>query len=162
MRGGAVLADMKEYNDEFVEYKLDEEKGGLLVGDFITNYNSHLLLTKACAEAIVGGFKTGPIELVPARVKNEKGRVHVKDVIVLHPIEALDCLDWEHSDIGGDDSYRLVRIFGKWKLKASSISIELDLMRVKGVPYYIFSERLVDFIKQRGFTNFPFDDVQLS
>ena len=58
--------------------------------------------------------------------------------------------------------YRLVRIFGKWKLKASSISIELDLMRVKGIPYYIFSERLVDFIKQRGFTNFPFDDVHLS
>jgi hypothetical protein len=28
--------------------------------------------------------------------------------------------------------------------------------------YYIFSERLVDFIKQRGFTNFSFDDVQLS
>ena len=28
MRGGAVLADMEEYSDEFIKYKMDEAKGG--------------------------------------------------------------------------------------------------------------------------------------
>ncbi len=162
MRGGDVLAAMREFDDEVLEYKMDEEKGGLLVGDCISNHDLHLLLTKKCAAAILGNFKVGTVQQVPMKIINEKGRIHSEDVVAFHLVETVDCLDWASSQIDNDDTYPSVQIFGKWFLKASAVPPDLDLMRVKGAMNYIFSERLVEFIKKSGFTNFPFGEVVLS
>jgi hypothetical protein len=162
MRGGAVLADMAAASVPFLKYEMDEEYGGLLVGDFITNSDSHLLVTRKLADAIVRKFNLGPVELIPAKLLNEKKRVHFHDAVVIHPVEPIDCLDWERSDIGGDDTYRLVRIFGRWMLRGAAVPPDRDLLRVKGLLYYVFSERLVDFVQKSGFANFVFEDVRLS
>src|SRR5262249_4830232 len=71
-------------------------------------------------------------------------------------------LDWERSDLNTNTENPLVRIFGKWSLKADRVPADRDLFRVKGLIGYLFSERLVDFIRKQKFKNFEFEDAKLS
>jgi hypothetical protein len=162
LNGGPILQPMKEWGLDRLTYTLDEEEGGLRVGDYLTNTQSELVLKRACAEAIVTDFAVGPYELIPAEVKNEKGRIHAADVVVLHPVLTNDCLDWEKSQLGRDKEYPLVRLFGAWSLKGEKIPPDLDLFRVKGLLGFIFSERLVEFIRQKGFENFVFENAKVT
>lgn len=162
IRGGPILEPMKKRRLDRLTYTLDEEEGGLKVGDYLTNTQSELVLKRACAEAIVAKFDVGPHELIPAEVKNEKGRVHAADISVLHPVLTIDCLDWERSQLDGDKDYPKVRLFGAWSLKGQKVPPELDLFRVKGLLSFIFSDRLVEFIKQKRFENFVFEDVKVT
>lgn len=162
MRGGEVLAEMEADGVSALEYDLDEDEGGLEVGDFFTNVDNHLPVTRKFADSIADRFDLGYCEFIPGLVRNAKGRVHVSDMVILNPVEAVDCLDWEDSDINDDDDYPMVRIFGKWSLKAGQIPDGRDLFRVKGLIGYCFSERLVEFIGQQGMTNFEFEEARLS
>lgn len=162
MRGGEVLPEMLRKGVAKLEYRLDEDEGGLEIGDYFTTTSNQLLVSSRFADAIAGKFDLGRYEFVPARVKNEKGRIHVPDMVVINPIEAVDCLDWEASDVDADADNPMVGAFGAWRLKESRIPPGRDLFRVKGLIGYLFSERLVEFIRQEGFKNFAFEPAVLS
>jgi hypothetical protein len=162
LRGGPILEPMKKRGIERLTYTLDEEAGGLRVGDYLTNTQSELVLKRACAEAIVTEFDVGPHELISAEVKNEKGRVHAADITVLHPVLTNDCLDWEKSRLDRDEDYPMVRLFGAWSLNGKKVPPKLDLFRVKGLFGFIFSERLVEFINKKGFENFVFENAKVT
>jgi hypothetical protein len=161
-QGHPILQEMKEDGGDALEYHLDEVKGGLKIGDYFRTTTNHLPVSRKFAEAVAANFNLGPYEFVPARIKNEKGRIHVPDMVIVNPLQAEDCLDWERSEMDGDTENPLVRIYGKWSLKLARIPKERDLFRVKALIGYLFSERLVSFIRDKKFENFKFEDAPLS
>jgi hypothetical protein len=161
-RGGPVLERMKEDGINALEYEIDESKGGLTVGDYFRTATNHLTVSCRFAEALSAQFNLGTFELLPAVIRDKKKKVFVPEIIVVNPVEAVDCLDWEKSQLDGDIEYPLVRIFGSWSLKAERIPDALDLYRVRGLIGYIFSEQLVNFIREAGYKGFAFESVNLS
>jgi hypothetical protein len=160
--GGKVLQQMQADGVSFLEYRLDESRGGLEIGDYFTTTTNHLPITRRSADAITTAFDMGRYECVPARVRNEKKRIHVADAIILNPLGRVDCLDWERSELDDDPEDLMVRIFGTWSLRRDRVPRTRDLFRVKGLIGYVFSERLVSFIRSEKFKNFEFETVTLS
>jgi hypothetical protein len=159
--GGPILSEMANRNRARLRYDLDEEAGALEPGDFLTGSCNDLGVSRRFADAL-SAFHVGPHELVPIEVYNAKGRVHIADAVLINPLEPVVCLDPDRSQMNGDQERPLVRIFGTWCLQERLIPPGRDLFRVKGLIGYVFSERLVDFIKKEGFTNFVFEPAPLS
>ncbi len=182
--GEAVLPEMKKDGAEVLDYHLDEDAGGLEVGDYFASTTNHLPVSRQFADSLKQ-FNLGKHELVPGRIvrmdkklarkirethdysrftlrdEAEKA-VFVPEMVVINPLNRLDCLDWEHSQLDNDKDDPMVGIFGKWSLKKDRIPKDRDLFRVKGLIGYLFSERLVEFIKKEGFKNFVFEEAILS
>lgn len=160
--GEPVQPVLDELQTDVVRLTLDESDGGLDRPDLVGNDQNYLLLRRGCADAILAGFSAGPHELVPVTLINKKKRVHADDYAVLNPLGKVDCLDVARSEMDGDADNPAVRIFGKFALKAAALPADRDIFRVPGLMGYMFSERLVEFIQRREFTNFVFSPVQLS
>ena len=77
--GDPVLEQMKQDGLDVFEYRLDEDEGGLEVGDYFTTTTNHLPVSRRFADALTAKFDVGRCEFVPARIKNEKKRIHVAD-----------------------------------------------------------------------------------
>ena len=147
---------------DVLDVKMDEDTGGLELPDNVGNLKGMLLLRRACADRIRGEFAMGTHEWLPARLMNEKKRVHADDYGILNPVGREDCLDTSRSEMGGDPDDPAVRIFGKYWLDSKRVPSGRDVFRVVGVAPYIFTERLVRFIETEGWTNFSFTPVQVS
>lgn len=160
--GEPAAALMKERGDDAMKLYLDEVEGGLDLGDLVPNTDNLLVLRKQCAKQILAVFELGDHEALPVVLINSKGRVHAKDYLVVNPFGMTDCLDMERSEMDGDEDDPCVRIFGQFWLDASRVPADRDIFRVRGVGGYMFSERLVAFINEQGFTNFVLRRVQLS
>lgn len=159
IEGSPVRPVMEEDGEDVLDLKMDEDRGGLELGDYVSNLAGVLPLRKGCAEAIASAFELGEHELLPARLINEKNRVHSDDYVVLNPLGEHDCLNPQLSDMDGSTFDPTVQIMGKWCLHADKIP-PLDLFRVKCVEGYVFSERLVAFIQAEGYKNFRFNPVK--
>ena len=160
--GDPILPGMSENEMTYLDLGMDEDAGGLKLPDRVGNTQSMLILRDKCLNAINEHFNLGEYEVLPARLINEKKRVHADDYAVVNLLERFDCLDIEKSDMDDNKKNPGVQIFGSYWLKEVLIPGDRDLFRVKGVIDCIFSEKLVQFIKSKGFTNFFFKPVQLS
>lgn len=160
--GERGLPELERQEIDVLELHMDEDIGGLELPDYVGNTDNALVLRRTCADAIVSRFGLGDHEQLPAQLINEKGRVHADDYLVLNPLGQLECLDEQLSEMDGDDEDPTVKIMGKWCLRAKLVPGDRDLFRVKGVIGYLFSERLVTFIRDQGFTNFRFLPVVMS
>jgi hypothetical protein len=145
-----------------VDLDLDEDRGGLDLPDLVGGRLNYLVMRNAVVEAIAAKFTLDPHDRAAVALINSKKRVHSGDYTVVNPHGQVDCIDPAHSELDdGDETF--VRIFGKWALKATAIPKDRDIFRVKGLASgYIFSERLVDFIRDKQYTNFQFTDVTVS
>ncbi len=161
--GVPVQPALDENGDELITLDIDEIQGALELPDLVGNIQNYLLMRKACADKLLQEFEFGPHEVVPATLMNAKGRVHAADYVIINPHGKVECLDEQRSEMDGDDDDPAVRLFGKFWLKNSLLPADRDVFRVQGiVSGYMYSERLVAFIRKQGFTNFVFHDVQLS
>lgn len=161
--GEPAAALMKERGDKVMRLNIDEATGGLDLPDAVPNTDNLLVLRRRCADPILERFELGEHEALPVVLINSKGRVHAKDYVVVNPFGHVDCLDMERSEMDGDEDDPTVRIFGKFWLEAARVPTDRDIFRVRGVGHgYMFSERLVAFIREQGFTNFVLHEVQLS
>lgn len=160
MFGEPAKPIMAEDDEEFLELEMDEDTGGLEPSDYVTNPDGILPLSKAFVDAIVESFELGEYEVLPARLINEKGRVHSEEYVVLNPLGLHDCLNVAASDMDGSQNDPSVEIMGKWCLHHDKIPA-LDLFRVRCVDGYVFSERLVKFIESGGYKNFTFNPVTI-
>lgn len=161
--GEPALPMMQDRGDEALRLELDEGSGGLALPDRVANVYDLLVLRRGCAEAIVAEYDLGAHELVPAVLINAKRRVHAEDYVVVNPLGATDCLDVAHSEMGGtpDDPY--VSLGGAFSFVGARVPPGRDVFRVKKIAAgYAVSERLHDFIRDRGFTNFDLTDVSLT
>lgn len=147
-----------------VRLDLDEAGGGLALPDMVGNDLNYLILRRPCAEALLERFALGPHDVLPAHLFNRKKRLHADDYLILNPLGKIDCLDVGRSDMDDDGAdERTVRLFGKFMLDRRRIPADRDIFRVRGVLLgYMYSERLVDFIRERDYTNFVFKPVALS
>lgn len=155
---------MEEFSLDTVPLDLDETTGGLVLPDMVGNDQNYLILRRPCADALLESFSLGPHEVLPATLFNKKRRIHADDYVVLNPLGKIDCLDVECSDMDDDgDDEPSVQLFGSFALDRARIPEDWDIFRVRGVLLgYMFSERIVDFIRQQGYTNFVFETVTLS
>lgn len=158
MEGQPAKPVMEQNGEEVLDLALNEDEGGLELPDHVGNTDNILPLRRGCAEAIVDKFDLGEHELLPARLINDKERVHSDDYVVLNPLGEHECLDPDRSELDPDGD---VEIMGRWCLSAAKVP-KLDIFRAKGVESYIFSERLVEFIESEGFSNFRFNPVTVS
>ncbi len=158
MEGTRAAPVMEQDGDDVLDLAMDEDGGGLELGDLVSNVDGILPVRKGPAAAMADKFDLGEHEQLPARLINEKGRVHSDDYVVLNPLGEHDCLNRDLSEMDGSDFDPTVEIMGKWCLRAGDIPA-LDLFRVEGVEGYIFSERLVEFIQSKGWSNFRFNPV---
>ena len=161
--GEPAKALMKARGDDAMRLNVDETEGGLDLPDVVPNVDNLLVLRKRCAKQILEDFELGDHEALPVVLINSKRRIHAKDYLVINPFGTFECLDTQRSEMDGDEERPAVRIFGRFWLDASRIPLDRDIFRVKGlVSGYMFSERLVAFIREQGFTNFVLHEVQLS
>ncbi len=159
---GEPARPVMEHDDVAVlDLDMVEDRGGLKLPDFVGNTALLLALSKACADALAQ-LDLGTHELLPARLINEKKRVHSDGYVVLNPLGHIDCLDLKRSDLAKDTKQPRVRALGKYFLEKSSIPETLDLFRARGVGGFICSQRLVQSVEKHKFTNFAFTPVQLS
>jgi len=155
-----VVPRMEKLEIDRIDLKMDEDRGGLELSDWVSNPANLLALSKDCKDAILEGFDIGPHELVDCRLINKKGRDHGGEYTIVNLLGKQDCLNQQLSELDPNVPFLRVKFMGRWCLDAKKVPA-LDLFRVDGVIGYIFSERLVDLIGSRGFTNFPFDPVPL-
>lgn len=156
-RGDPIASIVEKQGVDTIDFELDESRGGLDLPDLVGTNEGFLIYSKRMADALETEFSLGPHETFPARLINKKKRVHAEDYVVLNPLGQVDCLDRSRSDM--DEDGELVRIFGKAVLASAAVPTDRDIFRAQGVIGYIFSQRLVEFIGQQGFTNFVFEDL---
>jgi len=160
--GRPALPSMHDCGDEAMRLDLDEAAAGLERPDRVANVYDLLVLRRSCAEAIVAVHDLGAYELLPAMLINAKERVHAEDYVVLNPLGSIDCLDVARSQMGGTPDAPCVRFEGEFGLDASRVPAGRDVFRVQKISAgYAFSDRLHDFIRDRGFTNFALRDVPI-
>jgi len=147
---------------QLLDLAMDEDEGGLELGDYVSNIRMILALRRSVAQAFVDGFDVGEHELIPARLINEKQRVHSDDYLILNLLGPLDILDRDRSDVFGDEDCVILNPFLPWSILAKLIPPGRDLFRVAGLTRYVFSQRLVDFVVASKFSNFGFTPVELS
>ncbi|MEM9456552.1 MAG: double-CXXCG motif protein [Myxococcota bacterium] len=158
-----ALAIMKDHGNLPLRFPLDEARGGLALPDVVPDASDRLVLRRSCLDAIASSHNLGHYEAIPMLLINSKGRIHSDEYVIVNVIGEADCLDFERSEMCNAGRFPAVRIFGKFWITRSRIPEDLHIFRAKGVcTGYMFTERLVDFIRQQGFTNFAFRDVQLS
>jgi hypothetical protein len=161
-RGGELVPVMQEFGVERIDLELDEDRGALELPDLLGNGLNYLVMRSHVAETIGREFALGPHETAPIALINKKKRVHSSDYVVVNPHGRVECLDLERSQMDKNDP-EFVRLLGKYSLLESAIPVDRDIFRVKGLAAgYLFSGRLVDFIRAQQYTNFQFDDVPVS
>ena len=159
--GLPATPDIQRLGLGVLELPMDEDRGGLELPDYVSNSDNMLILRRACADAIVTHSSVGNHELLPAKLINQKGRLHSDDYAILNPLGKSDCVDRQNSDMDKTpDAW--VNPWGKWYLRRALVPTDRDLFRVVGVVGYFFSETLVSFVQAQGFTNFRFKPVLLS
>ncbi|HWB81319.1 MAG TPA: hypothetical protein VG755_40430 [Nannocystaceae bacterium] len=159
--GLPAAPDMTRLDLDVLDLQMDEDEGGLLLSDYVSNTDNLLVLRRGCADVIVTDFLVGGHEVLPARLINEKQRVHSDDYSILNPLGKVDCVDRQNSDMD-KSANPWVNPWGKWYLRGSLVPTDRDLFRAQCVVGYFFSERLVAFIQAQAFTNLRFRPVAIS
>lgn len=156
-----ALPIMRKRRVSSVEFILNEDRGGLEVGDLVGYAAGPLVLKSACATAIIKGCQVGDHELVPAHLLNKRGGVHDGSLNVLNPLHLVDAVDPQRSQVLGSPVF-IVNPMVPYALKRTSIPTNRDVFRVKGLAACMCTQRFVDFVEQHNFTNFNFNSVDLS
>jgi hypothetical protein len=159
LKTGKRVADKYPGGIGEVTLQLGEDYPGLELTSYIGNTDSMLVVDRKTAD-IIQSHRVGEIELIPFKLLNHKGRVHSSDYVFVNPIGAVDCLNYEKSSITRDeDDGSLVRV-DKVVLAANKLSGAPDLFRIKdAMTSYVFSEALVSDLRDKGCTNFVFEEL---
>lgn len=159
-QGKPLLPLLQEFGAERVDFEIDEDRGGLELPDLVGNRLNYLVMRNPVVEAIDAKFEFGPHEKAAVALLKKRKKVHSADYTVINPHGQVDVLDESQSEF---DAGGFVQIFGKYALSAAKIPKDRDVYRAKGlVSGYLFSERLVDFIRAQHYTNFEFTEVRVS
>jgi hypothetical protein len=158
---GTRVAD--EYPDGLGEttLKLGEDYPGLELTSFIGN-TSTMLIVKHETATFIQTFDVGEIEVIPFTLINHKGRVHSRDYVFVNPLGSVDCLDMNKTEKKLHDDGSIMKIT-KFVLAASKLAGVRHLFRLKeDLTQYVFSEALVTALRERGCTNFVFEELEQS
>lgn len=141
-----------------VTLRLGEDYPGLELTSYIGNTQSMLIVDRKTA-GIIQAHNVGEIELIPFRLLNHKGRAHSRDYVFMNPIGWVDCLNHQRSEITRKNDGTFVRV--KTVVLDTGRLIDVpDLFRIKeALTCYVFSEKLVNDLRDEGCTNFVFEEL---
>lgn len=162
IQGDEASSIMKEQNETEITMQIDEARGGLELPDLVCGLVNTFIVRRSVAETMVEELSLPHHEIFPAILMNSKNRVHSDDYVVLNPIGAEPGMDPEQSDMNPKEDFML-RIMGKFTIKAADWPGELDMFKLRGQPVgFIFSERFVELITREGWTNFKYKEVPVT
>ena len=162
MTKGLSVAEKYPEDPYSVELSLDSDYTGLKLASFIGNTGGLVILDKEVATFLENHLTLGDTERFSFTLMNEKGRVHSKDYVFFNILGSWDCLDLERSEIDADEDGYVYSI-DKVVLDARKLEEAPDIIRIQEDPARVlFSQRAVDVIREQGFTNFHFKDVEIT
>ena len=158
------IALSKNYPEDpwTVTIKLDEDRQGIKLSSYIGNTNGNLIVKKD-ALLIMQKFILGECESFPFTLINHKNRVHSKDYLLVNPLGTFDCLDFEKSKLMWESDHSAIGMIMEYVLDPHKLGKVPDLFRIeKSTIDYVFSERLVNALREASCTNFGFDKFPFS
>ena len=162
MTRGESIASKYPDDQYSVELHLDEDRQGLKLPSFVGNTGKLIILQKDVARYIQDNSTLGPVETFAFTLINHKGRVHSKDYVFFSPLGTQDCLDLDRSEMRRwtDGSIQNV---SRIVLDLLKLVDAPDVVRIReSASDVLFSVELVETIEAQGFTNFKFNDVEVS
>ncbi len=143
-----------------VSVKLAEDMPGLILPSFIGNTGRLLIVHKDVSEEVLK-FNPGEIQVLPLTVLNHKNRIHSRDYVFLNPLHRIECVNIKLSKVLRHPRKAKILKIKKIVLDRNKLDEASDLFRpLESHSRYIYSERLVDAINARGFTNFEFRELE--
>jgi hypothetical protein len=159
------LANGVPFGDEYpetaddVRLRLGDDYPGLKLPSFIGN-TARMLVVQEKAAATILSHNVGQVERLPFVLIDHKGRVHSRDYVFLNPLEQIECLNLEASEVRKSRKGEIKDVI-KMVLDKNKERDFLDLFRLAEKPnVYLFSERVVSALEAGGSTNFVFDAVE--
>lgn len=160
MTEGLSIAEAYPEDPYDVHMDLHPDYTGLKLASFIGNTGGLIILHRDVAEVLVNRLTLGETEHFPFTLMNEKGRVHSRDYVFFNPVGSYDCLDLERSELDVDEDGDVISL-DRIVLDARKLDGAPDILRIREDPSRVlFSQRAVDALREQGFTNFHFKDVE--
>jgi hypothetical protein len=139
--------------------RMSESEPGIVTRSLLGNYYSYLIVSSAMKKVIEAHTEGVPIEYLGFSLINHKGRVHSTDYVIVNPLGARDCIDFDASDIQylGTD---IVRIH-KRVLSRSKLAGAPNLFRIeRDDQSYVVAEPLAEAFKAAALTNVILTEIQ--
>ncbi len=158
-----VGKEMKKYPDDpwKVTLKLGKDYPGLMLPSFIGNVH-RLLIIHQDALIFFKEFDIGKYQAFPFTLIDHKDNVHSKEYLFLNPLGTRECLNYELSGVEFDEDGDIDGV-KRYVLDKTKLKQIPDLFRLfEDDTRYIYSERFVNAIKEKGLTNFHFKKLVIS
>jgi hypothetical protein len=142
-----------------VTLRLAADAPGLKLPSLIGN-TINMLPVDTKAAATILAHHVGRVEQLPFLLIDHKGRVYSRDYAILHPLERVECLNMDASQVRR--SYKgEIKEVTRVVLDRTKEDALFDLCRLGEEPsVYLFSETLVEALEKIGATNFRFQPVE--
>jgi hypothetical protein len=149
--------DYPEDTDE-VKLQLGDDYRGLKLPSFLGN-TSNMLPVMGSAADIVLAHKVGRTERLPFLLLDHKGRIYSRDYVFLNPLERIECLNLERSEVRRSKKGEIKDV-NRPVLDAARLERAPDVFRLGEEPNLcFFSSVVVAKLKQAACTNFVFTEV---
>lgn len=159
---GTAIADRYPADPFDTRIHLDSDSPGLKPGAFVGNTGGLVLVQADVASAFESGLTLGEHEVLPFTLVDHKGRDFRRDYVLLSPIGSADVLDVEQSEFRLHHDGEIAEVTTV-VMSAAKLAEAPDIFRLREDPFEVFfSGRALDLIRQSGFTNFEFTDVEVS
>lgn len=136
------------------------ERSGKSISDFIENAYGYLMVSTKAKDAFQNNV-TAPIEYLPFKIRNRKGKTEPGIFHILNVIGTRQCLDAKRTEgelkSGSTERYmRLTRIF----LDVTIAPTDVNIFRIQQYPEAIIvREDLVTILRSTGLTGVEFIPV---
>jgi hypothetical protein len=156
---GEPFGDAYPDNAGDVGLRLAADARGLQLPSLIGN-TIGMLPVDAKTAATIAAHNVGRMEQLPFMLIDHKGRVYSRDYVILNPLERIDCLNLEASQVRR--SYKgEIREVTRIVLDKTKEGELIDLFRMGEEPsVYLFSEVLTSALEKAGSTNLRFRPVE--
>lgn len=119
-----------------------------------TNY---IIISKPLKEFLKKNTSAN-VEYLPLKILNHKGRVASEDYFFLNPLDIVDCIDKDSSELVWDNNLNIIDFCENLRLNKDEIDKNLNIFRAKyWTAPIIISGNLKEKLESQGFTGLYFE-----
>lgn len=158
LKRGAPVAD--RFPDDAV-FRMDPEfPKDLQLGDVIRNDGGFLLVSRRVRQC-VEDYQVENTEYLPVRIINHKGRIASEDYFLINPLQIVDAIDLDKSDIKWNNIRSdLISSVRKLVIDENRVPVNSKMFRLRYLPRrVILHEDLASAIDSAGFIGITFVPV---
>lgn len=164
MVDGRSMANAYPEDEYTVKLPLEPDPPSLKKPSYLANTGQMLVFHHEVVPFITENFRLDGYESFALTVIDPKGRPWSRDYRLFNPFGTRDILDLDHEDIDItlDDDDEILDV-ETVVLDARKLHDLPDLFRLQEDPaWYVFSEALMNGIREKGYTNFEFRRLPVS